>query len=621
MNKTASIITMAIGLVLSAQLMATDAKDSSSTPSKYSNLYHRNTELPLVTAYLSGAKKYSPEQLDELSKYDAILVSIDTFIHETESKANLPLEGRFLQGISERESLSRHSQEVDKEKGIMKRLEEVHKTKGTSIGITIALDAHAPDLIVNSQKKPVDHDLVIEVVKGYDFIHEINFDLKVQDIKNEMTRYKQFFDKLGDNLDREEISITVNAPKNVGEAKALHHLVDPLNPCRPISNLYINPRQKFSPTAKPITHHSNLYESQDDAWSTDKSLEFLIEDMQFDSKQLRLGYSNEVRNAQSLFKGKDQSNSTTKQSSIKKTNPKNKQVNKVIPHNPYSTIFSVSGTEGLKAKEDLGFSLVTIEEDNVDYVYDSKNRRFLSIETPRTVFVKARYANNKNLGGLFTHHKNNDGNQLLLNAAREGLGYEPRAYFFTMEPLFNSCGSLDDNICHQLTYLNTEPPAAVARIKAVNQFLDKLAYRTWVNLDSAMKAKELYADFKGTIPTTGEETGATIAIKAFSSIEFTTKQYEMIRDLHKFATNHNDDKLSQTTFKGLYNVASMSRAMSEIAQEYEELRIEQPELYKHTDYNSLKAQSNNPSDEARAAFNRTEVGKKLIERTLKLMNL
>jgi len=152
MNKTASIITMAIGLVLSAQLMATDAKDSSSTPSKYSNLYHRNTELPLVTAYLSGAKEYSPEQLDELSKYDAILVSIDTFIHETESKANLPLEGRFLQGIFERESLSRHLQKVHKEKWIMKRLEEAHKTQGTSIGITIALDAHAPDLIVNSQK-------------------------------------------------------------------------------------------------------------------------------------------------------------------------------------------------------------------------------------------------------------------------------------------------------------------------------------------------------------------------------------------------------------------------------------------------------------------------------------
>ncbi|NOH70938.1 hypothetical protein F0225_06235 [Vibrio pectenicida] len=61
--------------------------------------------------------------------------------------------------------------------------------------------------------------------------------------------------------------------------------------------------------------------------------------------------------------------------------------------------------------------------------------------------------------------------------------------------------------------------------------------------------------------------------------------------------------------------------MSEIAQEYEELRIGQPELYKHTDYHALKAQSNNPSDEERAAFNRTEVGKKLIERTLKSMNL
>ena len=92
-------------------------------------------------------------------------------------------------------------------------------------------------------------------------------------------------------------------------------------------------------------------------------------------------------------------------------------------------------------------------------------------------------------------------------------------------------------------------------------------------------------------------------------------------DLHKFATNNNDDKLSQTTFKGLYNVDSMSKAMSKIAHEYEELRIEQPELYKNTDYHSLKAQSNNPNDEERAAFNRTDVGEKLIERTLKLMNL
>lgn len=69
-----------------------------------------------------------------------------------------------------------------------------------------------------------------------------------------------------------------------------------------------------------------------------------------------------------------------------------------------------------------GFVLYTDDDADADYLYNKESKLFLSIDTPRTVKAKGEYARANGLGGLFTWTADMD-NGLLVNAAREGLGF------------------------------------------------------------------------------------------------------------------------------------------------------------------------------------------------------
>lgn len=59
----------------------------------------------------------------------------------------------------------------------------------------------------------------------------------------------------------------------------------------------------------------------------------------------------------------------------------------------------------------------------------------MSLDTPRTVKAKGEYAANLGLGGLFTWTVDQD-NGVLVNAAREGLGYELSKKVIEMDPFY-----------------------------------------------------------------------------------------------------------------------------------------------------------------------------------------
>lgn len=80
---------------------------------------------------------------------------------------------------------------------------------------------------------------------------------------------------------------------------------------------------------------------------------------------------------------------------------------------------------GLKGKN--GFELYCDEVADADFLYNKNLGLFMSIETPRTVYAKARYVRERKLGGLFACMVEHDLSSLLHNAAHEGLGDEGQA--------------------------------------------------------------------------------------------------------------------------------------------------------------------------------------------------
>ncbi len=112
----------------------------------------------------------------------------------------------------------------------------------------------------------------------------------------------------------------------------------------------------------------------------------------------------------------------------------------------------ISPASGLKAKSNSSFELMTDEVADADFLYSPKYQMFMSFDTPRTVYAKALYAKTHHLGGLFSWLADYD-TGYLLNAAREGAGYQVVSQKVDMSKIIYSCGVniTDHGECETLT--------------------------------------------------------------------------------------------------------------------------------------------------------------------------
>jgi len=99
----------------------------------------------------------------------------------------------------------------------------------------------------------------------------------------------------------------------------------------------------------------------------------------------------------------------------------------------YDTIYNYLDLENQKGRN--GFNVYTDQVANADYLYNPESKLFMSLDTPRTVKAKGEYAASLGLGALFTWTIDQD-NGVLVNAAREGLGYEMASEVIDMEPFY-----------------------------------------------------------------------------------------------------------------------------------------------------------------------------------------
>lgn len=110
-----------------------------------------------------------------------------------------------------------------------------------------------------------------------------------------------------------------------------------------------------------------------------------------------------------------------------------------------------------------GYHLYTDAEANADYLHSDTSQVFMSLDTPRSVYVKAKYADEQNLGGIFTWTIDQDAG-LLANAAREGAGYQLIDSTINMDDFYFCGQNIDRQTCEEITGVEIPDPGEPAPV-------------------------------------------------------------------------------------------------------------------------------------------------------------
>ncbi|EIV3801091.1 chitinase [Klebsiella aerogenes] len=183
-----------------------------------------------------------------------------------------------------------------------------------------------------------------------------------------------------------------------------------------------------TPWAESITHHTNLKAIEQGGWAINTIVEHLLAEG-FPAERINIGYAGYTRNGRnaeleslSPLKGTyNPGNGTTVGTFESGTNEW------------YDVIYNYLDLENQKGRN--GFNVYTDQVADADFLYNPESKLFMSLDTPRTVKAKGEYAASLGLGGLFTWTIDHD-NGVLVNAAREGLGYEIASEVIDMEPFY-----------------------------------------------------------------------------------------------------------------------------------------------------------------------------------------
>ncbi|MGR6830836.1 glycosyl hydrolase family 18 protein [Aliivibrio wodanis] len=443
---------------------------------EYSNTYVSDSEKPKVTAYLSNWSHYSQgyePNIDELAKYDTVLLS---FLGLCGTKVGDPGVTGGVEGLEkscakyglDKFELSMTDDYADIEKqfpdmgmtfnpdltwlspkpnGLLGVMKKLHEDKGTRVGISIfgwSLSNIASDA-VKPENRSIFLNSLVNFVKAYPFIGQLDIDWEYPGIQgasenvfdpvNDARNYREFIAELRlalDNINRNDITIGIasGAPNDKIDAAELKSLVE-----AGVDNIHLMTYDFSGQWDDTLNHHTNLLTPHGSVWSADRAIQYMIKDLGIPSKNIQLGYANYSRNAivselhsLSPLMG----NFTPQANTVGTFEATVTTVNDLFTN--YVNVDQNSKMTGIN-----GFKLYTDKAANADYLYNEKTKLFMSIDTPRTVYSKAKYVLKYNLGGIFTWMADHD-EGLMLNSAREGLGYQPAKQVFDMHKTINTCG-------------------------------------------------------------------------------------------------------------------------------------------------------------------------------------
>lgn len=183
-----------------------------------------------------------------------------------------------------------------------------------------------------------------------------------------------------------------------------------------------------TPWAETLGHHTNRKALEEGGWAVETIVDHLLAEG-FPADRINIGYAGYTRNA--------------RQAEIESLSPLKGSYNPGAGETTgsfesgtsewYDVIYSYLDLENQKGRN--GFNVYTDQVADADYLYNPESKLFLSLDTPRTVKAKGEYAAKLGLGGVFTWTIDQD-NGVLVNAVREGLGYEIESEVIDMEPFY-----------------------------------------------------------------------------------------------------------------------------------------------------------------------------------------
>lgn len=183
-----------------------------------------------------------------------------------------------------------------------------------------------------------------------------------------------------------------------------------------------------TPWAETLGHHTNRKALEEGGWAVETIVEHLLAEG-FSADRINIGYAGYTRNA--------------RQAEIESLSPLKGSYNPGAGETTgtfesgtnewYDVIYNYLDLENQKGRN--GFNVYTDQVADADYLYNPESKLFLSLDTPRTVKAKGEYAAKLGLGGVFTWTIDQD-NGVLVNAVREGLGYEIESEVIDMEPFY-----------------------------------------------------------------------------------------------------------------------------------------------------------------------------------------
>lgn len=183
-----------------------------------------------------------------------------------------------------------------------------------------------------------------------------------------------------------------------------------------------------TPWAENVTHHTNLKALEAGGWAVDTIVDHLLSEG-FPSDRINIGYAGYTRNARgaeleslSPLKGAYNAGTGTTTGTFESGTSE-----------WYDVIYNYLDLENQKGRN--GFNVYTDQVADADYLYNPESKLFMSLDTPRSVKAKGKYAASLGLGGMFTWTIDQD-NGVLVNAAREGLGYEISSEVIEMDPFY-----------------------------------------------------------------------------------------------------------------------------------------------------------------------------------------
>ncbi len=384
MKKITLLLTSLVGLILSASSFSMSSTDKEASiqksqisilravdRAKYLNHYQKDIDKPTLSAYLSDQRGYfktNDFEFNELAKYDTIFVSIIELNREEKKVGKI----RGLSGLADKV----HQENLSPSRPLLGGLKALSELSGNKVGIIIPKSMISDDKLLGS---------ISSFLKQYKFINHISIDFG-QETFSDSTKYQRFIYELRglSNDINLTISIASGIPKDQDEADVIKELLND-----EVDKWYFSSLK----ADKKLKHHANIFSPQDNHWSTIQALDYLV-GSGIDAKSLELEYSN--------------MSYPTEGHSL--TNRERK-----IPN----------FTDSIELNQEMAkeHEIITNLEHNLDFIFDIKNKRDFSTESPRMIAVKANFSNDKGLGGLFTRDVFEDSG-LNHNAAREGLGYK-----------------------------------------------------------------------------------------------------------------------------------------------------------------------------------------------------